>query len=105
VAACRCGTAFYSRGGHRACLTSSPTVHPGQQLVGLLEATLAQPQAGEPLDCAVYVIAIDTAVRAASATSAEMRTARGPRTPVDRGRVLIRLDGCVVHDEPLAAPR
>jgi len=42
-------------------------------MVGLLEATLAQPQAGEPLRCAVYVIAIDTAVRAASATSPDRR--------------------------------
>ena len=79
MAACRCGTAFYSRGGDRSCSTSSPTVHPGQQLVGLLEATLAQPQAGEPLHCAVYVIAIDTAVRAASATSPDRRNSAWSR--------------------------
>jgi hypothetical protein len=48
-------------------------------MVGLLEATLAQPQAGEPLRCAVYVIAIDTAVRAASATSPDRRNSAWSR--------------------------
>ena len=42
-------------------------------MVGLLEATLAEPQAGGPRHCAVYVIANDTAVRAASAASPDRR--------------------------------
>ena len=91
MAACRCGTAFYSRRGNRDLLDLVATVHAGQQLVGLLEATLAQPQAGEPLHCAVCVIAIDTAVRAASATSPDRRNSAGPGTPVDRGLVLITI--------------
>ena len=78
MAACRCGTAFYSRRGNRDLLDLVATVHAGQQLVGLLEATLAQPQAGEPLHCAVCVIAIHTAVRAPSAISPDRLNSTGP---------------------------